>query len=62
MKNGVKIINKPEWIKKAQRNAAARKRYYLKRYGNLEKMEQKERMFQSRMDDMSMETEMINCI
>jgi len=49
---------KPEWIKKAIRNQNARKRYFMKRYGNLDRMEVIEAKFQHMMDEWSFNDEL----
>jgi len=41
----------PKWINKILRNDAARRRYYMKRYGNLDKMIAKDEAFIAKMDE-----------
>lgn len=58
--NKVEVINAniPEWIKKIQRNAKARKRYHLKRYGNLKRMKAIDEKFLDKLDEMSFNDEL----
>lgn len=50
--------NKPEWIKKLQRNAKARERYFIKRYGNLKRMEAIDKKFEAWLDEDAFDDEM----
>ncbi len=51
--------NIPEWIKKAKRDRLARERYFIKRYGNLNRMYVKDGKSQSEIDAEEMAQEMI---
>lgn len=61
MKKDYVIVNKPEWVRKLQRNAKSRERYFKKRYGSLERMYAIDRKFQVIMDEQSFDEEMEMC-
>ena len=53
-------MKKPEWVLKLRRNAKARERYFMKRYGNLKRMYAIDEKLQELMDKISFEDEMKN--
>lgn len=61
-KDGVTIVMPlPKWIVKAKRNRKARERYFIKRYGSLDRLNAIEAKLQNFMDTWSMDDEMANC-
>jgi len=61
MKKDYIVIGKiPERLKKIHRNAKARERYFIKRYGNLDRMYAIDERFQNLMDEMSFNDEIEN--
>lgn len=57
----MKQPKKPEWIIKAIKNAKARERYFMKRYGSLARMHDIEEKRQRYNDKISMEMELEEC-
>ena len=57
----MKQPKKPEWILKAIRNAKARERYFMKRYGSLDRMNKIEERHQKYNDEISMAMELDEC-
>lgn len=51
---------KPKWIVDAERRSAARKRYYLKRYGSLSRMHDIDEKRQQDIDDTVFKDEITN--
>ena len=49
--------DKPDWIKKVIRNEKARKRYFMKKYGSLDRMYEIDGKFEAKMDEVSMNME-----
>lgn len=58
MKKDYEIVKLPKWITDAKRNAKARERYFIKRYGNLDRMNEIERKKQEWHDNDSWENEL----
>ncbi len=57
MKKDYKIISNPKWIKKLIRNSKQRERYFIKRYGTLERMYNIDTKLQAKLDDDSFNDE-----
>lgn len=53
--------NIPEWIKKAQRATKARENYFMKRYGNLKRMHEKDASLQDKIDKEMLDEEIALC-
>lgn len=51
-------IKRTDWHKKIIRNAQARIRYYMNRYGNLDRMHAKQAKFEKQWDDDSWQDEL----
>lgn len=60
--DNLKIVSviMPDWIKRLIKNKKKREYYHLKKYGNLKKIEEKERKFQNQLDDDSFNDELSN--
>ena len=51
----------PKWVIEAKRKAKARERYFIKRYGNLDRMHNIDGKLQAWLDEDAMADEMAQC-
>lgn len=55
------VVQMPKWVIEAKRKAKARERYFIKRYGNLDRMHNIDGKLQAWLDEDAMADEMAQC-